>query len=1195
MLCALLLRKDWGNSSEEKLCARLYFRKLFIPSPRLAKEAFFVGEEMMGRNDDDDAQRQKRRSLVFKERISSLLSEYFSHHGDVLEFVNSLTESCVSREQQRRRKKKTSDATMNNNNSSDDDAFILEVGEMVIAKAIRLSLDRGMKEREMCARLMERLAFGVCCVKGGPEEEKEETRTRSHSTSSSSSARVTHRQNHEETESASSNFYFPPEAFENAFDYLLSMLADVEIDVPKAMEDVSRFLARAVIDDVVSVTYLEACLSRPSEISTRGCECARKGKELLEQPGGDVVVRSVWGGEGLCENRADDLRERVKRLTNEYFQSLDCKECSRNLRALNVPYYHHEFVYRILSVAIERDAIDKFACGKQTIDVLKYLGKEGAVNSSQMAKGFARTAIRLRELALDYPNAPETFERLAETAKSRGLLPTGLSSWATLKTRNVSSHAKKLGLRKQLLRLDSAEDLLALAHENRRRYNQSPLGSVAEGTASQVAAQARGEQLSPTSARFRERTNRRRNTMMSSTSSAATATKALHFGGENTTSGDSGESDSGARSRSQSPQPMSAGGWLSPSGARNRRRMQNNAVDVAMLRAQLGSTHLMHRSLNETRGAIIDNDDGEESTSQRSQRRRRGIKAREENTWRRKFSLNKEHLRTLREMRARDNHTKHVAEGTTLKMRRRNNAMYYAKINEKASAATNNKPFLRRSHSAPGGLRELDELASFVSDVGKVHDYLPFNDRYEVGETMGKGGFAVVRKARHKESNEIIAVKTISIKEVLESDDDSKKSKSDGSSDENSDDDDNDDNSEAGSNSEEFEAMTTEEVLNELALMQRLSSHPHIVTIREFFTEQNGAVIHVVMDLLKGQELEDAVAEQPNGRFPEHIAKKIIHHLIDAVAFMHTKGVIHRDLKLENIVLKEKDDYDTATIVDFGLAKVLRTRQTSAGVDGTVAYVSPEALLQGTYGQGVDVWACGIALFVLLSGEWPFEDEDEDELIELICEANIDYFLFDFSGVSETAKDLLNGLLEPNPKRRLSAAAALEHEWFNPVHEKNDSQRLRRVHGKLEAYSYVEHQLPERRFEEGEYLCVKGQPCLETFLITSGECTVEEGKSDDETGKIMRFRRASNLVGEIDPDAETYSVSVKAKENTRALVFTKDDIAWANKRDYRLTQDFNNAIRERRRVVAKYEARLRNIAKQKERTETRHQSEFVRR
>ena len=145
--------------------------------------------------------------------------------------------------------------------------------------------------------------------------------------------------------------------------------------------------------------------------------------------------------------------------------------------------------------------------------------------------------------------------------------------------------------------------------------------------------------------------------------------------------------------------------------------------------------------------------------------------------------------------------------------------MYYAKSNEKATTMMGNKPFLRRSHSAPGGLRELDELASFVSDVGKVHDYLPFNDRYEVGETMGKGGFAVVRKARHKESNEIIAVKTISIKEM---DDDSKKSN--GSSDEDSDED--NDGSDS-SDSDEFEAMTTEEVLNELALMQRLSSHPH--------------------------------------------------------------------------------------------------------------------------------------------------------------------------------------------------------------------------------------------------------------------------------------------------------------------------------------------------------------------------------
>ncbi len=119
-------------------------------------------------------------------------------------------------------------------------------------------------------------------------------------------------------------------------------------------------------------------------------------------------------------------------------------------------------------------------------------------------------------------------------------------------------------------------------------------------------------------------------------------------------------------------------------------------------------------------------------------------------------------------------------------------------------------------------------------------------------------------------------------------------------------------------------------------------------------------------------------------------------------------------------------------------------------------------------------------------------------MIELICEANIDYFLFDFSGVSETAKDLLDGLLEPNPRRRLPAAAALEHKWFNPVHEKNDSQRLRRVHRKLEAYSYVEHQLPERRFEEGEYLCIKGEPCEEAIFDAEDRAFLEIGAEADD-------------------------------------------------------------------------------------------------
>ena len=86
--------------------------------------------------------------------------------------------------------------------------------------------------------------------------------------------------------------------------------------------------------------------------------------------------------------------------------------------------------------------------------------------------------------------------------------------------------------------------------------------------------------------------------------------------------------------------------------------------------------------------------------------------------------------------------------------------------------------------------------------------------------------------------------------------------------------------------------------------------------------------------------------------------------MLDAVAFMHSKGVIHRDLKLENFVFAEKGNLNSLSVVDFGLAKALNARQKAQHVCGTLSYISPEALLAGVYGQGVDVWALGVAMHV---------------------------------------------------------------------------------------------------------------------------------------------------------------------------------------------------------------------------------------
>ena len=283
------------------------------------------------------------------------------------------------------------------------------------------------------------------------------------------------------------------------------------------------------------------------------------------------------------------------------------------------------------------------------------------------------------------------------------------------------------------------------------------------------------------------------------------------------------------------------------------------------------------------------------------------------------------------------------------------------------------------------------------------------------------------------------------------------------------------------------------EMTNELIMMQQLSEHPNIVTVKEFYTEdaeghvtsavtpasvsgdavdekgerspETHGVVHVVMELLQGQELVDAIVE--HGTYQESDAKIVMSNMLDAIAFMHARGVVHRDLKLENLVLARPDNLDSVTLVDFGLAKALMARERAENVCGTLAYVAPEALAAGVYGQGVDVWALGVAMHVLLTGAWPFDDEDEDELMDAIIECDLDFDEGEeWEWISPRAKDLLRGLLEPNPKHRLTAAQALEHEWFT-AQPGNATERLHHVHARLDALVGSSRQHPERRFRPG--------------------------------------------------------------------------------------------------------------------------------
>ena len=228
--------------------------------------------------------------------------------------------------------------------------------------------------------------------------------------------------------------------FERGFDRVLAEVADLKLDFPQALEECGTFLARAVADDVVSVTYLEKACARDGY--GQGAEVARKVKVTLADPGGEARVRNAWGGpEGY---NASNARTEMRKIIDEYLISGDGAEAERRLRTLNMPFYHHELVKKALHLAIVQSILTPNIVEK-IVKLLKYLGRSSFVNGSQMAKGFARTATTLKDLSLDVPKAPEVFGELVERAKTAGLLPTGLSAWASLKPAAVSGAGRGRG------------------------------------------------------------------------------------------------------------------------------------------------------------------------------------------------------------------------------------------------------------------------------------------------------------------------------------------------------------------------------------------------------------------------------------------------------------------------------------------------------------------------------------------------------------------------------------------------------------------------------------------------------------------------------------------------------------------------------------------------------------------------------
>jgi len=229
---------------------------------------------------------------------------------------------------------------------------------------------------------------------------------------------------------------------------------------------------------------------------------------------------------------------------------------------------------------------------------------------------------------------------------------------------------------------------------------------------------------------------------------------------------------------------------------------------------------------------------------------------------------------------------------------------------------------------------------------------------------------------------------------------------------------------------------TDEQVLHEVAIMNQLN-HNNLVGVVDFYEEDD--FYYIVMQLMAGGDVFDRIIDLNN--YTEKDARDLAKILLEAVEYMHKSGIVHRDIKPQNILLESKDNNCAIKIGDFGFAKRVHTPKSLTSRCGTPSYVSPEVLKNQPYDQSCDMWSVGVVLYVMLCGYTPFMEDNQEKMFERIKLGDWKFEREDWSHISKEAKSLIKGLMSTNVDKRLTATEALNSKWLVGVTDKYLSDR----------------------------------------------------------------------------------------------------------------------------------------------------------
>ncbi|XP_063769240.1 serine/threonine-protein kinase Chk2 isoform X2 [Pseudophryne corroboree] len=282
-----------------------------------------------------------------------------------------------------------------------------------------------------------------------------------------------------------------------------------------------------------------------------------------------------------------------------------------------------------------------------------------------------------------------------------------------------------------------------------------------------------------------------------------------------------------------------------------------------------------------------------------------------------------------------------------------------------------------------------------------------FRDKYIMSKTIGSGACGEVKLAFEKSTCKKVAVKVISKRAFRMS---------------------------TASLDQPISVDTEIEILKKL-------NHPCIIEIENFFYSDD--YFYIVLELMEGGELFDRVV---TSRLKESTAKLFFYQILLAVEYLHENGVIHRDLKLENVLLSSANEECCVKITDFGQSKILGETSLMRTLCGTPTYLAPEVLTTaGTagYSSAVDYWSLGVILFVCLGGYPPFSEQNcKMPLKDQITGGHYTFIPAAWKDVSQPALDLVKKLLVVDPEKRLTIKEALVHPWLQDSEMKSIAKKL---------------------------------------------------------------------------------------------------------------------------------------------------------